>query len=76
VNNEQDQKVGSIDDLILTREDKVVVAIVSVGGFLGIGSKLVAIPWAQFRFGADNQVQLPGASKEALNGMPAFTYGG
>lgn len=76
VYNEQDQSVGSIDDLVLTHDDKIAAAILSVGGFLGIGSKLVAIPWDQFRFGKDDRVELPGASHEALNAMPSFTYGG
>lgn len=75
VYNDQDQKIGSVDDLILTDDNKVVVAIVSVGGFLGIGSKLVAIPYHDLRFGQDRKVMMPGASKEALNGMPNFTYG-
>ena len=47
VYNDQNTKIGSVDDLILTDEDKVVLAIISVGGFLGIGSKLVAIPYDQ-----------------------------
>ena len=51
------------------------MAIVSVGGFLGIGSKLVAIPWSEFRFGKDNRPELPGASKDSPQAMPAFTYG-
>jgi len=64
-----------VEDLILTTRDKVAVAIVSVGGFLGIGSKLVAIPWSEFRFGKDNRPELPGASKDSPQAMPAFTYG-
>jgi sporulation protein YlmC with PRC-barrel domain len=75
VYNEQGQDVGKLDDLVMTREDKVMVAIISVGGFLGIGSKLVAIPWEQFRFTPDQRLTLPNASKEALNGLPSFTYG-
>ncbi len=74
VYNEQNQKIGSVDDLILTQEDKVVVAVVQVGGFLGIGGKLVAVPYSQIRMENDHAV-LPGATKDALGGLPAFSYG-
>jgi sporulation protein YlmC with PRC-barrel domain len=74
VYNDQNTKIGSVDDLILTDEDKVVVAIISVGGFLGIGSKLVAIPYDQLH--RDNgKTVLAGGTKDALNAMPGFTYG-
>lgn len=75
VENDQGEKIGSIDDLVLTQDDKLMVAIVSVGGFLGIGSKLVAVPWDRFHYGSDNNLQLSGASKQALNALPSFTFG-
>jgi hypothetical protein len=75
VYNEQDQKVDSVDDLILTQQDKVVIAVVSVGGFLGVGGKLVAVPYNELRFGKDERMVLPGATKDALQAMPGFTYG-
>ena len=79
VYNDQNQKIGSIDDLILTRDDKVVMAVISVGGFLGIGGKLVAVPYSQLRLETtkenDQKVLLSGGSKDALNAMPTFTYG-
>lgn len=74
VYNDQNTKIGSVDDLILTDEDKVVVAIISVGGFLGIGSKLVAIPYDHLHRDSGKMI-LPGATKDALNTMPGFTYG-
>jgi sporulation protein YlmC with PRC-barrel domain len=79
VYNDQNQKIGSVDDLILTRDDdKVAMAVISVGGFLGMGSKLVAVPYDQLRLELtkDNEqrVHLPGGTKDALNAMPTFTY--
>ena len=41
--NEANEKIGTVDDLILTSEDKAVVAVIQVGGFLGAGGKLVAV---------------------------------
>lgn len=73
VYNEQNERVGSVDDLIMTGDDKVTVAIISVGGFLGLGSKLVAVPFGQLKRDAD-RVVLTGATKDTLNGMPSFVY--
>jgi putative membrane protein len=42
--NKNGDKVGKIDDIVLNSNDKAVLAVISVGGFLGIGDKLVAIP--------------------------------
>lgn len=79
VYNDQNQKIGSIDDLMVTPDGKLTIAVISVGGFLGMGSKLVAVPYDQLRFetNKDNgeRVLLPGGSKESLNAMPNFTYG-
>lgn len=73
VYNDQDERVGTIDDLIVSLDRKVTYAVVSVGGFLGIGKRLVAIPVEQLRTGKD-KVVLPGATKEALKALPEFQY--
>ena len=73
VHNEANERVGSIDDLIMTRDDKVTMAVISVGGFLGLGSKLVVVPWSQLRVDGD-KVVMQGATKEGLNAMPNFTF--
>jgi PRC-barrel domain len=79
VYNDQNEKIGSVDDLIMKDGNKIVMAVVSVGGFLGIGNKLVAIPYDQLHMemnSDDRKVTMPGASKDALNAMPTFTYSG
>lgn len=43
--NDQNEKIGSVDDLIVKDGNRIVMAIVSVGGFLGMGNKLVAVPF-------------------------------
>ena len=68
-----DQQIGAIDDLIMTGGDQVTVAIVSVGGFLGYGAKLVAFPYSQLRLEGQH-LTLPGATKDSLNAMPNFQY--
>jgi sporulation protein YlmC with PRC-barrel domain len=73
VYNEQDEKIGSIDDLIIAPDRSVSFAVVSVGGFLGLGGRLVAIPVEQLRAEKDRLV-LPGATKDALAKLPEFKY--
>ena len=65
--------IGTVDDLVMTEDAHIVMAVVSVGGFLGMGSKLVAIPYAQLKFDG-GRTMLPGATKDSLNGMPNFTF--
>ena len=73
VKNAANDTVGKIDDLIVSRNDKVLYAVVSVGGFLGIGSKLVAVPYTSLQVGKDNLV-MPNASKDQLKALPEFKY--
>ena len=78
VYNANNEEVGAVDDLIISRKDKdkVVIAVISVGnGFLGIGNKLIAVPYDELQFGADNKLLLPNASKQEITAMPSFTYG-
>ena len=76
VYNDANEKIGTVDDLILTSEDKAVAAIIQVGGFLGAGGKLVAVPYHQLQKDRDNKLLMAGANKDSLNAMPSFTYGG
>jgi len=75
VYNEQEERIGSIDDLIISPDRAVSFAVVSVGGFLGLGGRLVAIPAEQLREEKDRLI-LPGATKEALTKLPEFKYAG
>jgi sporulation protein YlmC with PRC-barrel domain len=65
-----DRKIGNIDDLIVTRNERVPVAVLSVGGFLGIGSKLVAVPFQELRLVGDDRLTLPGATEDSLKALP------
>src|ERR1700744_5297964 len=62
VYNDQKQSVGSIDELLMDEHHNVTSAVLSVGGFLGVGSKLVKVPYKNLHV-ANNTVILPGASK-------------
>ncbi len=71
--NEANQSIGTINDLIITPTDQVPYAVLSVGGFLGIGSKYVVVPYSSLKVRGDKMV-LPGATKEALESLPSFKY--
>lgn len=47
VTNMQDQSVGTIDDVVLDNDGKIVSVLVSVGGFLGLGEKRVAVAFKE-----------------------------
>jgi hypothetical protein len=72
--------MGSVDDVVLGKDNKADTVVVSVGGFLGMGTKLVAVPYSQLKLGdtknasSDNRVVMPGASKESLKAQPDFQY--
>jgi len=74
VYNDQNQSIGSIDD-VLMRDDthKNDLVVLSVGGFLGMGSKLVSVPFDQLKIEND-KVVMPGATKASLEGMPDYHY--
>jgi hypothetical protein len=74
VYNGQDQSIGSINDVLLSDADrKADTAVISVGGFLGMGSKWVSVPFDQLKI-QDNKVVMPGASKASLESMPGYSY--
>jgi sporulation protein YlmC with PRC-barrel domain len=75
VYNDKNEKLGKVDDIIVSPKRTVSHAIIGVGGFLGLGKKDVAIPMDQMHFEGDKLV-LPGASKDVVKAMPAFQYAG
>jgi uncharacterized protein YrrD len=73
VYNEKDEKIGRVDDLIVSPDGTLSAAIIDVGGFLGMATHRVAIPIQHFQQMAPKPI-LAGASKEALKKLPEFEY--
>ncbi len=76
--NDKNDKIGTIDDLIISpgksgNTPAASYAIIGVGGFLGLGKRDVAIPTEQLKV-QNKQLVLPGGTKEALKALPPFVY--
>jgi hypothetical protein len=72
--NNANEKIGSLDDLIIGK-DRVLFAIIQVGGFLGLGSRLIAVPYSSLQISDDGRrIVLPGATKDELKGLTEFKY--
>jgi ribosomal 30S subunit maturation factor RimM len=74
VYNGQNEQVGSVADLFLSKQNQVAMAVISVGGFLGIGAKLVAVPFDRLQIDQANKVVLTDGTKDQLKGMPDAQY--
>lgn len=73
VMNRQDQEIGSIEEVLLDPSSgKVRFAILSVGGFLGLGDTEVAVPWdaVQVTKSGDKAKYVVDATKERLEKAP------
>jgi hypothetical protein len=71
--NDGGETIGKIDDLLVSADGKQPYAVLSVGGFLGMGTRLVVVPYETLKL-VDKKVTLPGGTKEGLKTMPEFHY--
>ena len=71
--NDANETIGKIDYLLVTRDGKEPYAVLSIGGFLGMGSDLIVVRYDSLKF-ADNKIVLPGGTKDGLKMLPAFQY--
>ncbi|MGE0340735.1 MAG: PRC-barrel domain-containing protein [Xanthobacteraceae bacterium] len=88
VYNSADENIGDINDVILSKDGRIELIVVGVGGFLGIGEHSVALPWDQIRFsdmprkgdtsnaekGEKPDHAMVNMTKDQLKALPAFKY--
>jgi sporulation protein YlmC with PRC-barrel domain len=90
VYNQQNEKLGEINELIMTSNGQIAGAVIGVGGFLGMGERDVMVPLNQLRFSNDGSSTTGSASdrdrqwypdravlnanKDQLKQMPEFKY--
>jgi hypothetical protein len=69
VENEKRETVRSIDDIVIG-SDGYSFAVLQIGGFLGVGTHLVAVPCRSLKIG--DSIELPGATRDALRNFAEF----
>lgn len=90
VYNQQNEKLGEINELIMSPNGQIAGAVIGVGGFLGMGERDVMVPLNQLRFTNEGTATtgsardgdrkwyperaMLNASKDQLKQMPEFKY--
>jgi len=73
VYNEQGDKIGHVEDVVLDKmSDKVMFAVLGFGGFLGIGERYHAMPWSMLDYNADTGGYVVGLSRDVLEKAPSY----
>ncbi|NWG02785.1 MAG: PRC-barrel domain-containing protein [Syntrophaceae bacterium] len=73
VKNDRGEELGEVDDLIIRRNGRVKKVILSVGAFLGIGDRLVAVSFSSLKIDERGNI-LYRITKEQLEKHPVYTY--
>lgn len=67
--NEANENIGSINDLLMDKSGAVKIAVIGVGGFLGMGEHLVAVPYEKLKF-VNEAVAYTGTGTSGAPGAP------
>ena len=73
VYNEQGDAIGTIIDILVKNQPSEPTAILSVGDYIGGGTKLIAVPLSHVNLD-DGKMMMKGANKQAVASMPAYNY--
>lgn len=71
--NQQNEDLGKLEDIVIDADaGRIAYAVLSFGGFLGMGDKYFAIPWEAFRFSLTDNRLLLNMDKKLLQNAPGF----
>ncbi|MDX1431046.1 MAG: PRC-barrel domain-containing protein [Gammaproteobacteria bacterium] len=70
--NPHAENLGRVHDVVLDRRGEVIGLVVSVGGFLGLGDKLVGLPWHDVTVRHGGKFVVVNLSREQLVGAPEY----
>ncbi len=74
--NRQSENLGKIDELVIdAKKNRVLYAVLSFGGLMGMGNKLFAMPWEAFEFSTTDNKLILNVDKEKLKAAPGFEKG-
>jgi sporulation protein YlmC with PRC-barrel domain len=76
VYDNQENKIGDVNDILLDKDGRVSTVIIGVGGFLGVGEKDVAVPFNALKVAekAGDRYLVINATKEALEKAPGYVF--
>ena len=60
-------------DLLVSTDGKAPYAVLSIGGFIGMDTHLIVVPYDSLNL-VDNKIVLPGGTKDSLKMLPEFKY--
>ena len=71
--NDQSERIGDVDDIIIAPDNAVSYAIINAGGFLHVTKHDVAVLVSQLKL-VEGKLVLAGATRDALKDTPEFEY--
>jgi hypothetical protein len=78
VRSSADENMGRIVDVLVVRSGQVRAAIIDFGGFLGVGSRKIAVDWSALHFPAPAKPEAPiklELNRDQVNAAPAYEEG-
>ena len=76
VYNDQHEKIGTLQNIMVKPSATEPTAVLSVGDYLGTGSKLVGVPLSHLHLQGKDAMMMPGASKAMLKEIPTYPTAG
>lgn len=79
VNNDAGERIGDINEIVLSKDGRVAAVVIGAGGFLGMGEREVAVAFESLRLTQDsnnNTVVTLNATKESLRAAPEWRWSG
>lgn len=71
--NDANEAIGKIEDLLVSPDGKAPYAVLSIGGFLGMDTHLIVVPYDNLKL-VDNKIVLSSGTKDTLKMLPEFKY--
>jgi hypothetical protein len=71
--NDANETIGKIEDVLVSPDGTAPCTVLSIGGFLGMDTHLVVVPYDSLKL-VDNKIVLPGGTKQTLKMLPEFKY--
>lgn len=76
VYNDQHDKIGTIETVMVQPSGGAATAVLSVGDYLGTGKKMVGVPLNHLQLEGKDTMMMAGATKSMLESLPSYNVGG